>query len=68
MKERHVIKNIRVIFFCLLGMTACRKGNDSSVENNGTRLTSIITDSAGTFDFTYTNNLITGVKERHFSV
>lgn len=67
MIERHVMKKIPVIFFCLLGMTACRKDDHSSVENNGTRLTSILTDSAGTFDFTYTNNLITGVKESNFS-
>lgn len=65
--EKHVMKNIPVIFFCLLAITACRKGNHSSVDNNGTRLTSIVTDSAGTFDLTYTNNLITGVTERQFS-
>lgn len=61
------MKNIPVIIFCLLGITACRKDNHSSVENNGTRLTSIVTDSSGTFNFTYTNNLISGVKESIFT-
>jgi len=56
------MKHFPVIFICLLGITACRKGNNSSPENNGTKLTSIVRDSAGTFDFAYSNNLITSVK------
>jgi hypothetical protein len=55
------MKHFPVIFICLLGITACRKSNNVSTENNGTRLTSIIRDSAGTFDFIYSNNLIKSV-------
>jgi len=56
------MKHFPVIFICLLGITACHKSHNLSTENNGTRLTSIVRDSAGTFDFVYSNNLIKSVK------
>jgi hypothetical protein len=59
------MKYISVIFLFSLGIGACRKSNDSSVENNGRRLTSIVWDSAGTLDFAYNNNVITGIRETY---
>jgi hypothetical protein len=53
------MKYIPLIFICVLGIAACRKSNDSLVGNNGSRLISIVSDSAGTLDFEYSNNVIT---------
>ena len=57
------MKYIPVIFVCLFA-SACRK-SDNTDGNNGTRLTSIIWDSAGTYAFGYNNNLITSIIERY---
>lgn len=56
------MKNLPVIFICLLGISACRKNDSPFQQNNGTRLKSIVRDSAGTLDFAYSNNLIASVK------
>lgn len=56
------MKYLPVIFICLLGITACRKNDSAFHQNNGTRLTSIVRDSVGTFDFAYSNNSITSMK------
>ncbi|MGN6196912.1 MAG: hypothetical protein ACTHOB_18370 [Ginsengibacter sp.] len=59
------MKYIPVIIICVAGITACHKSNVSLRETSGSRLTSIVLDSAGTFDFEYTDSLITGFTE-HF--
>lgn len=58
------MKYLPVIFICLSAILGCRKSNDSSRENNGTRLTSISSDSAGMFNFSYSDNVISGMKFR----
>jgi hypothetical protein len=56
------MKYLPVIFICLLWISACRKNDSAFHQNNGRRLTSIVRDSGGTFDFAYSNNLITSVR------
>jgi hypothetical protein len=57
------MKYIPVIFVCLLAC-ACHK-SDNRMATNGTRLTSITSDSAGIISFGYSNNLITSITERY---
>ena len=62
-KKDVIMKHVSFIFICLIGITACHKSQYSATESNGTQLTSIGSDSAGTLNFQYSNNLITSFKQ-----
>jgi len=55
------MKYILFIFIIASGMISCRKSNNLSTSNDGSKLTAISSDSAGAWKFEYTGNLITSL-------
>ncbi|MGN6531983.1 MAG: hypothetical protein ACTHK0_09545 [Ginsengibacter sp.] len=57
------MKYIPLAFICLLATGACYKSNGLSGANDGDKLISIVSDSAGILHFGYRNHVITTLKQ-----
>ena len=58
--NKEIMKYILLIFM-IVSVIACRKNDNLSSSNNGSKLTAISSDSAGAWRFGYTGDLITSM-------